>query len=153
LPLERRQLTRRRTIVLLSGGQLGYGSRTFYTCLSASTADNLARVAPQRASSSSACSDAEPGSAEYVRSESPGSAGKFERLEREGQIAYQRMVELLGTGAMELDIVCSPSHAELVAPRGQLADEVGQGAVVRVAACLGTQDGHGVPSGLLPIDP
>ena len=63
------------------------------------------------------------------------------------------MVELLGAGAMELDIVGSPSLAELLAPRGQLADEVGQGAVVRIAACLGAQNGHRVPSGLLPIDP
>src|SRR5207247_11390287 len=79
--------------------------------------------------------------------------GEFQHLECEGQVADQRMVELLAAGAMELHVVPRPSHAEVLAPRGQLADEVGQGAVVRVAPCLGAQDRHGVPSGFLPIDP
>ena len=48
----------------LLGRQLACESPVLFTCISAWTAVNLVRVAPQRASSSSACSDVEPGSAE-----------------------------------------------------------------------------------------
>ena len=46
------------------------------------------------------------------------------------------MVEALRSGSVETDVVPSPENAEFVAPRGQETDEVGQGAVVRIAPGL-----------------
>ena len=45
----------------------------------------------------------------------------------------------------------SPPGAEHLAPRRELADEIGQTAVVRVAAGLGAQHGDGVGRHLFPV--
>ncbi len=44
-----------------------------------------------------------------------------------------------------------PADPELLAPGGQLADEVGEASVVGVAAGLGAQDSHRVVGDLLPV--
>ena len=46
------------------------------------------------------------------------------------------MAELLGTGVVQADVVCGPAGAEGVAAGGELAGQVGKGAVVRVAVRL-----------------
>ena len=53
--------------------------------------------------------------------------------------------------SVELDVVGRPADPELVAPGGQLADEVGEASVVGVAAGFGAQDGHRVVGDLLPV--
>ena len=46
-----------------------------------------------------------------------------------------------------------PPGAEAIAAGGELADELVQLPVVRVAAGLGAQHRHGVAGGALPVDP
>jgi hypothetical protein len=48
------------------------------------------------------------------------------------------VVQALGAGAVPPDFVLGPALPEGVAAGGQLADQVRQGLVVRVAADLGT---------------
>ena len=62
------------------------------------------------------------------------------------------MVELFAAGAVEFDVVGGPADPEFVAAGGELADEVGQAAVVRVPARLGPQDRHRVAGDSLPGD-
>jgi hypothetical protein len=59
-----------------------------------------------------------------------------ERLEGEGEIADDRMMEALGAGLVQAHVVGGPACAELVAARRELADEVGQVVAVWVAAGL-----------------
>jgi hypothetical protein len=52
---------------------------------------------------------------------------------------------------VDADVVRGPARAELLAASRELTDEVGKGAVVRVAAGLGTKDGDRVVGGALPV--
>ena len=61
------------------------------------------------------------------------------------------MVEAFGAGAVVADVVGAPAGAEVVAAGGELADEVVQIAVVRVAAGLGAQDGDADVGGGVPV--
>jgi hypothetical protein len=61
-------------------------------------------------------------------------------------------MESLDAGAVELDVVGGPADTELLAARGQLADQVGQCAVVGVASGLGAKEGHDVVGDPLPLD-
>jgi hypothetical protein len=70
--------------------------------------------------------------------------GEVERFVGEGEVADDRVVEPFGAGAVELDVVGGPADAELVAAGGELADEVGESAIVGVAAGFGAKDGDGV---------
>ena len=62
------------------------------------------------------------------------------------------MVEALHAGAVELDVVLGPADSEVVAAGGQLADQVGERAVVGVAAGFGAQDADGVVGDGVPVD-
>ena len=70
----------------------------------------------------------------------PGLGGDGELLVGEGELADDGVVEPLGAGAVGADVVVGPEPAEGLAPGGELADEVLQPAVVRVAAGLGAHD-------------
>src|SRR5687768_543011 len=80
-----------------------------------------------------------------------GAGCELHPLVREGEVAYDRMVELLGAGGVPADVVGGPQGAELLAAGGQLPDELGQLPVVRVAAGLGPQQGYAVGGGAVPI--
>jgi hypothetical protein len=82
----------------------------------------------------------------------PAVGGQVERFVGEGELADDRVVEAFDAGAVELDVVGGPPHAELVAAGGELADEVGQTSVVGVAAGFGAQDGDGVVGDGVPVD-
>src|ERR1019366_1876344 len=65
-----------------------------------------------------------------------GVAGQVQRFTGQLKCAGDGVVHLLGGGAVEPDVVAGPPGAELLAAGGKLADEVGEAAVVRVAAGL-----------------
>ncbi len=62
------------------------------------------------------------------------------------------MAEAFEAGVVEADVVRGPARAEHLAAGRELADEVGETAVVGIAAGLGAQDGDGVGRDLLPVD-
>ena len=62
------------------------------------------------------------------------------------------MVEALGARLVGADVVRGPADAEVLAARRELADEVGEVAVVRIAAGLGAQHRDGVVGGALPVE-
>src|SRR3954464_16053637 len=69
-----------------------------------------------------------------------GEAGvgrELHRVEGNTQLADNGMAEPLGAGVVQTDIVCCPTGAERIAAGGQFADQLGQLAVVRVAARFG----------------
>jgi hypothetical protein len=68
------------------------------------------------------------------------------------QVAGDRVMQPLAAAAVQPDVVGGPAGPEGLAGGGQLPDQVGQPPVVRVAAGLATQDGHGVISGLVPVN-
>ena len=69
-----------------------------------------------------------------------GLGGDGELLVGEGELADHGVVEPLGAGAVGAHVVRAPEAAEGLAARGELADEVLQPLVVRVAAGLGAHD-------------
>ena len=69
-----------------------------------------------------------------------GFGGDGELLVREGELADHGMAEALGARAVGADVVVGPQAPEGLALRGELADEVLEAAVVRVAAGLGARD-------------
>ena len=79
-------------------------------------------------------------------------AGQFERLEVKGEVTDERVVQALDSGAVVANIVGGPALPEGIASGRQLADEVLELPVVRVAAGLGTEEGNGVVSGLVEVD-
>src|SRR3954470_659420 len=84
--------------------------------------------------------------------------GQIEGVVNQLEEADGGMSELLGPGVVQPYVVRSPTGAELLADRGQLADELAQVLVVRVAAGLGAQQGdgdvgRGVPVGVVPAGP
>ena len=105
----------------------------------------LSRRRPPRASRGSMPTAPAPRAA--ARTPSPGSAayvisgarvgGELQHLEVERQVADERVAQLLGAAAVELHVVGGPSEPERVAAGRQLADQVRQRPVVRVAARLG----------------
>ena len=62
-----------------------------------------------------------------------------------------RVVQLLDAGAVDADVVGGPADPEVVTAGGQLADQVGELAVVGVAAGFGAQQGDGVVGHDLPV--
>ncbi|SEE89814.1 MFS transporter, FSR family, fosmidomycin resistance protein [Jiangella alba] len=77
--------------------------------------------------------------------------GDGQLLVGEGELADERMAEPLGAGAVGADVVAGPEAAEGLAAGGELADEVLQPAVVRVAAGLGPHDAHTHLGEQLPV--
>src|ERR1700722_9612023 len=61
------------------------------------------------------------------------------------------MVQVFDGGVVEADVVRGPADAELVALGGELADEVGEVPVVRVATGGPAQDGDGLAGGAIPV--
>src|SRR5829696_8757070 len=55
-------------------------------------------------------------------------------LEGQLEVANERVVDALAAGQVSLDVVRGPPHAEVVAARREQTDQVGQVAVVGVAA-------------------
>ena len=82
----------------------------------------------------------------------PGVGRQFEGFEVEGEVADDGVMEPFGAGAVELDVVRGPADAELVAAGRELADQVGEAFVVRVASGRGAQDGDGVVGDGVPVD-
>jgi hypothetical protein len=58
---------------------------------------------------------------------------EFHRLAGEMEVAAERAVEPLGSGAVVLDVVSCPAGAELLSPGREFTNEVGEALVVRVA--------------------
>jgi hypothetical protein len=63
-----------------------------------------------------------------------GVGRELHHLEGQGEVADDGLMEALGAGLVQAHVVRGPAGAELLAARGELADEVGQVAVVWVAA-------------------
>lgn len=61
------------------------------------------------------------------------------------------MVEALGPGAVQFDVVRSPPDAELLAAGRELTDEVGEARVVGVPARLSAQDPDDVVGDVVPV--
>jgi hypothetical protein len=61
------------------------------------------------------------------------------------------MVKPLDSCRLQTDVVRSPEDAELVAFRGELADQVGECAVVRVASSFEAEERHGVLGCTVPV--
>jgi hypothetical protein len=76
---------------------------------------------------------------------------ELERLVADLELADDSVVDALGAGAVEADVVRAPAGAELVAAGRELADEVGQTAVVRVASSLRAQVGDEIRGHALPV--
>ena len=77
--------------------------------------------------------------------------GGGERLVGKVEVADDGVVESFGAGGVDADVMGGPPGPELLATGGELADEVGQVAVVGVAAGFGAQDGDGLVGGLVPV--
>jgi hypothetical protein len=73
------------------------------------------------------------------------------RLEGECEVTDDWMMEALDAGVVEPDVVGGPAGAEGLALRRQLADEIREATVVRVAPGFGAQDRDGVGRNLLPV--
>ena len=82
---------------------------------------------------------------------SPASPGSSSASPVSSRVAGDGMVHLLGGGAVEPDAVAGPPGAELVAAGGELADEVGQAAVVGVAAGFDAERGDDVLGDRRPV--
>ena len=85
----------------------------------------------------------------------PGHAGCKREGERSGlvgelEVADVGVVDLLGAGAVVAHVVGGPPQTEVVRACGELADEPGQGLVVRVPAGLGAEGGDDAAGALLP---
>jgi hypothetical protein len=69
----------------------------------------------------------------------------------EVEVAGQGMAERLDAAAVVLDVVRSPQLPEGLAAQGQLADQAGQGPVVRGASGLGAQAADGGVGDAVPV--
>ena len=67
------------------------------------------------------------------------------------EVADQGMAERLDTAAIVLDVVRGPQLPEGLAAQGQLADQAGQGPVVRSASGLGPQAADGGVGDAVPV--
>jgi hypothetical protein len=86
-----------------------------------------------------------------VRSIWLGSAGQLEGLERQVEVADDRVVDELDAGGVYADVVGGPADPELVAAGGQLPDQIRDSSIVGVAAGLGAQQGDRVVGDLGPV--
>jgi NAD(P)-dependent dehydrogenase (short-subunit alcohol dehydrogenase family) len=78
-------------------------------------------------------------------------ARELERLESQFEVAYHGVVEGLGPGAVEADVLRGPHGPEVLALGGKFSNEVGQVAVVGVACGFLPQDGDDVLDHCFPI--
>ena len=76
----------------------------------------------------------------------------FAELGLELEVADDRVVEAFLAGVVVADVVSRPSCTELVAPCGELTDQVGEGSVVRVPAGFAAQDCNRVVGCVVPVD-
>ena len=60
-------------------------------------------------------------------------------------------MDVLEAGVVPADVVGGPERAEELAPCGELADEIGELAVVRIATGFGAQDGDDVVRNAVPL--
>src|SRR3954452_4491704 len=67
---------------------------------------------------------------------------EFHGFEAEFQIADDGVMEVLGAGAVQADVVGGPAGTKVLAAGAELTDEVGQVAVVRVAPGFGAKQLH-----------
>ena len=109
-------------------------------------------VAVQLASRFSASSRLRAGLGGVDEHRQAGVGDELHRLERQVQLADDRVLEALDAGVVVADVVGRPERPEHLAARRQLADEVGELAVVRVAAGFGAQHGDDVGRDALPVD-
>src|SRR5690348_5056562 len=77
--------------------------------------------------------------------------GQVHGLVVEGELSDDRVVQALGAGAVVAYLVLGPASAEGVAAGGELADEVGQGLVVGVAADFCPQGGDVLVGDGVPV--
>ena len=80
----------------------------------------------------------------------PGVGREFHDLVGEAEVAYDWVMELFGAGSVQSHVVGGPPIAEGLAAGGQLADEVGQVAVVGLRP-LDAQHGDSVFRGVVPV--
>jgi hypothetical protein len=80
-----------------------------------------------------------------------GIGHELHRLEREAQLADGRVVEALEPGVVSADVVGGPEGSKQLAARRQLADEVGEVAVVWIATGFRAQYSHDVVRDALPV--
>jgi hypothetical protein len=81
-----------------------------------------------------------------------GVVDQAERLERQGQVADERVPHPLDAVALLLDVVRGPQPTELLALHGELAHQGGQLRVVRMAARVHAQITDDVRRLLVPLD-
>src|ERR1700733_453454 len=77
--------------------------------------------------------------------------GDFHRVEGEVESAVGGGTEMLDAGAVQPYVVRGPPGAKRLAAGGQLTDEVGQAAIVRVTAGFGAQQRDGYVGGVVPV--
>lgn len=78
-------------------------------------------------------------------------SGQGECLAGEFELAGSMVAQGLGGRGVKLDVVGGPPGAEFFAAGRELTDQVGQAAVVGVAACLDAQCGDGVAGDTVPL--
>jgi hypothetical protein len=109
-------------------------------------------VPSQLARMSSASADGDPGSAVLDDHRLTLVPRKLKGLVVEREFADETVVKPLSPRPAESDIVGGPPHAEVVASRGELADEVREPAVVRVAPRLRPEGRDDIVRGAIPVD-
>src|SRR4051794_37388909 len=80
-----------------------------------------------------------------------GLPGELGHLVLQGHLADDGVVEGFGADAVQTDVVCGPAAPEVAAAGGQLADELLQPAVVRVAGSGGVERRDGVVGDGIPV--
>ena len=129
------------SVVMRSGRRARVASSGLWSSVAAQLASRSQRLFGLRAGLGGVDEHRQPGVGESV------SASKAE-----AELADDRVVEALGAGVVEADVVGRPARRGTARSRGQLADEVRELAVVRVSAGFGAQDGDGVVRDALPVD-
>jgi hypothetical protein len=79
-------------------------------------------------------------------------AGKVQGFVGQSEIAHDGVVKVLHAASVEPDVVGRPADTELLAARGQLANQVSQGSVIGVSSGLGAQGSNDVVGDVLPVD-
>src|SRR3954469_12673194 len=79
-----------------------------------------------------------------------GVGDELERLVREVELAHEGVAEALAAGVVDAHVMRGPKGAERVRARRELSDEVGEVAVVRVAARLRAEARDDVVRDLVP---